>query len=128
MREDMYRARQHDVAAYPMVVRSFMSGHLPQLFDADLLRYDSVLSSCAFFWIFRSTSIDWYDHARPHTTIIFLFLAGPDRKGKIKRAQFQLKSHEYLIADVNLTLQSLLDSNNFCAYPYGSCSVICECL
>ena len=45
---DMYRMREYDVVAYPMVVRSFMSGHLPQPVDADLSRYEYVLASCAF--------------------------------------------------------------------------------
>ena len=68
--DDMYRTRQHDVAAYPMVARCFMSGHLPQLFDADLLRYESVLSSCAFcldlsldiLILVWSCSTAYYDH------------------------------------------------------------------
>ena len=61
------------------------------LFDIDLSRYESVLSSCAFFWVFRSTATDLYDHARSHTMVIFRFAVGPDRQGKIKRARFLLK-------------------------------------
>ena len=46
--DDMYRKREHDVAAYRLVVRSCMSGHLPQRFDVNLSCYESVLSSYAF--------------------------------------------------------------------------------
>ena len=95
--EDMYRMPEHDAVEYPMVVRSFISGHLLKFFMPIYRAMSLYAHPKRFVWVFRSTEIDLCDHAQTHTMIIFRFVVGPDRKGKIKRALFQSKSHKYFL-------------------------------